>query len=69
MEGDYTNDEVRSLKDIWWPAEYMHNVHTFSRSNERRERGRKREGKGREGSVVFSWRRPRAHLLFKIPPL
>jgi hypothetical protein len=43
MEGDYANDEVRSLEDIWWPAECMHSVHTFSRSNERRERGRKKK--------------------------
>jgi hypothetical protein len=43
MKGDYANDEVRSLEDIWWPMECMHNVHTFSRRNERKERGRKRK--------------------------
>jgi hypothetical protein len=50
MEGDYANDEVRSLEDIWWPVECMHNVHTFSRSNERKERG----GKKKRGECGFS---------------
>jgi hypothetical protein len=38
MERDYANDEVRSLEDIWWPVECMNNIHTFSRSNERKEK-------------------------------
>jgi hypothetical protein len=71
MEGNYANDEVRSLEDIWWPAECIHNVHTFIRRNERKKMGRKRKRgeKRREGSVVFPWRKPWAHLFFKIPLL
>jgi hypothetical protein len=33
QEGEYTTDELRSLKDLWWPEEYMYNMDTYMESN------------------------------------
>jgi hypothetical protein len=65
MEGNYANDEVRSLEDIGDPQ----NVCTMFTHFQEAMRGRKGGEKRREGSVVFLWGRPRAHLFCKIPPL
>jgi hypothetical protein len=61
MEGEYTNDEVRSLEDIWCLTECMHSVYTFQEViRGERERGKK--------NVIFPWKRPRALSSYKISP-
>jgi hypothetical protein len=63
MEGDYANDEVRSLEDMYGGPRNACTMFIHFQEGMRRGKGGE---KGREGSVIFPWKRPRAHLFCKI---